>query len=74
MAISLGVLESKNNDMLNLLEKISFGLYKKYSIDMPFTWNNNNVKRRTYKNLGILAKSSINTAHCKIINKTLTPT
>ena len=44
---------------------------------MPFTWNNNNVLKeelKYIKNLGILAKSSINAAHCKIINKTLTPT
>ena len=80
MAISLGVLESKNNDMLNFVRKrfhLACSAYKKYSIDMPFTWKNNNVLKeelKYIKNLGILAKSSINAAHCKIINKTLTPT
>ena len=80
MAISLGLLESKNNDMLNFVRKrfhLACSAYKKYSIDMPFTWNNNNELKKDLKyikSLGILAKSSINAAHCNIINKALTPT
>ena len=76
MAISLGILESKNNDMLNFVRKrfhLACSAYNKYSIDMPFTWNNNNALKeelKYIKNLGILAKSSVNAAHCKIINKT----
>ena len=80
MSISLGLLESKNNDMLNFVRKrfhLACSAYKKYSIDMPFTWNNNNELKKELKyikSLGILAKSSINASHCNIINKALTPT
>ena len=75
MAISLGVLESKNNDMLNFVRKrfhLACSAYKKYSIDMPFTWNNKNELKeevKYIKSLGMCAKSSIFAAHCKIINK-----
>ena len=80
MAASLGLIESKNNDMLNFVRKrfhLACKAYKKYSIDMPYTWNNKrelNNELKYIKSLGIIAKSSIKADHCKIINKMLCPT
>ena len=79
MATSLGLLESKNNDMLNFIRKrfhLACKAYKKYSIDMPYTWNNKTELKKELqyiKSLGMTAKSSINASHCSIINKILTP-
>ena len=79
MAASLGLIESKNNDMLNFIRKrfhLACKAFNKYSIDMPYTWNNKTELKRELqyiKSLGMTAKSSINASHCSIINKALTP-
>lgn len=79
MALSLGIFDSKENDMLNFARKkfhFSCRSYGKLSIDMPYTRRNvfELKKELNYaKKIGIIAKSTVNASHCKIINETLTP-
>ena len=79
MATSLGLHDSKSNDMLNFVRKrfhIACKAYNKFSIDMPYTWNNKKelIEEVKYtKSLGMCAKSSVFASHCSTINKILTP-
>ena len=78
MRTSLGLHDSKSNDMLNFVRKrfhIACKAYNKFSIDMPYTWNNKKelIQEVKYtKSLGI-QKEPVFSSHCSTINKILTP-
>ena len=80
MALSLGLVDTRGNEMLDFIRKrfhLACQAYGKLSIDMPYTWNNLKELKKEIshiKNLGIIAKSTINANHCKVINDLLTPT
>ena len=79
MALSLDLLDVKNNEMLDFIRKrfhLACKAYGKLTIDMPNTWGSvNDLKKELIhiKKLGILSKSTVKASHCKIINKFLTP-
>lgn len=79
MVVSLNAPRKKNNEILNHVRSVfhiaccSVGIT---SIDMPYTFTDDEgVKLQTMlaKDIGMLAKSTVNASHCKIINEILTP-
>ena len=79
MVVSLNAPRKKNSEILNHVRSVfhiaccSVGIT---SIDMPYTYTDNEgVKQQTMlaKDIGMLAKSTVNASHCKIINEILTP-
>ena len=79
MVVSLNAPRKKNNEILNHVRNVfhiaccSVGIT---SIDMPYTFTDDEgVKQQTMlaKDIGMLAKSTVNASHCKIINEILTP-
>ena len=79
MVVSLNAPRKKNSEILNHVRRVfhiaccSVGIT---SIDMPYTFTDDEgVKQQTMlaKEIGMLAKSTVNASHCKIINEILTP-
>ena len=79
MVVSLNAPRKKNSEILNHVRRLfhiaccSVGIT---SIDMPYTFTDNEgVRQQTMlaKDIGMLAKSTVNASHCKIINEILTP-
>ena len=79
MVVSLNAPRKKNSEILNHVRSVfhiaccSVGIT---SIDMPYTFTDDEgVKQQTMlaKDIGMLAKSTVNASHCKIINEILTP-
>jgi len=79
MAVSLNAPRKKNSEILNHVRRVfhiaccSVGIT---SIDMPYTFTDDEgVRQQTMlaKDIGMLAKSTVNASHCKIINEILTP-
>ena len=79
MVVSLNAPRKKNSEILNHVRRVfhiaccSVGIT---SIDMPYTFTDDEgVKQQTMlaKDIGMLAKSTVNASHCKIINDILTP-
>ena len=79
MVVSLNAPRKKNSEILNHVRRVfhiaccSVGIT---SIDMPYTFTDDEgVKQQTIlaKDIGMLAKSTVNASHCKIINEILTP-
>ena len=79
MAVSLNAPRQKNSEILNHVRRVfhiaccSVGIT---SIDMPYTFaDDEGVRQQTMlaKDIGMLAKSTVNASHCKIINEILTP-
>ena len=79
MVVSLNAPRKKNSEILNYVRSVfhiaccSVGIT---SIDMPYTFTDDEgVKQQTMlaKDIGMLAKSTVNASHCKIINEILTP-
>ena len=79
MVVSLNAPRKKNSEILNHVRRVfhiaccSVGIT---SIDMPYTFTDDEgVRQQTMlaKDIGMLAKSTVNASHCKIINEILTP-
>ena len=79
MVVSLNAPRKKNSEILNQVRSMfhiaccSVGIT---SIDMPYTFTDDEgVRQQTMlaKDIGMLAKSTVNASHCKIINEILTP-
>ena len=79
MVVSLNAPRKKNSEILNHVRRLfhiaccSVGIT---SIDMPYTFTDDEgVRQQTMlaKDIGMLAKSTVNASHCKIINEILTP-
>ena len=79
MVVSLNARRKKNSEILNYVRSVfhiaccSAGIT---SIDMPYTFTDDEgVRQQTMlaKDIGMLAKSTVNASHCKIINEILTP-
>ena len=79
MVVSLNAPRKKNSEILNHVRSVfhiaccSVGIT---SIDMPYTFTDDEgVRQQTMlaKDIGMLAKSTVNASHCKIINEILTP-
>ena len=79
MVVSLNAPRKKNSEILNHVRRVfhiaccSVGIT---SIDMPYTFTDDEgVRKQTMlaKDIGMLAKSTVNASHCKIINEILTP-
>ena len=79
MVVSLNAPREKNSEILNHVRRVfhiaccSVGIT---SIDMPYTFTDDEgVRQQTMlaKDIGMLAKSTVNASHCKIINEILTP-
>ena len=79
MVVSLNAPRKKNSEILNHVRRVfhiaccSVGIT---SIDMPYTFTDDEgVRQQTMlaKEIGMLAKSTVNASHCKIINEILTP-
>ncbi len=79
MVVSLNAPRKKNSEILNHVRRVfhiaccSVGIT---SIDMPYTFTDDEgVRQQTIlaKDIGMLAKSTVNASHCKIINDKLTP-
>ena len=79
MVVSLNAPRKKNSEILNHVRRVfhiaccSVGIT---SIDMPYTFTDDEgVRQQTMlaKDIGMLAKSTVNAGHCKIINEILTP-
>ena len=79
MVVSLNAPRKKNSEILNHVRRVfhiaccSVGIT---SIDMPYTFaDDEGVRQQTMlaKDIGMLAKSTVNASHCKIINEILTP-
>ena len=79
MVVSLNAPRKKNSEILNHVRSVfhiacrSVGIT---SIDMPYTFTDDEgVKQQAMlaKDIGMLAKSTVNASHCKIINEILTP-
>ena len=79
MVVSLNAPRKKDSEILNHVRRVfhiaccSVGIT---SIDMPYTFTDDEgVRQQTMlaKDIGMLAKSTVNASHCKIINEILTP-
>ena len=79
MSVSLNAPRQKNSEILNHVRNLfhiaccSAGIT---SIDMPYTFTDDEgVRQQTIlaKDIGMVAKSSVNASHCAIINEILTP-
>ena len=79
MAVSLNAPRQKNSEILNHVRSLfhiaccSAGIT---SIDMPYTFTDDEgVRLQTIlaKDIGMVAKSTVNASHCAIINEILTP-
>lgn len=79
MAVSLNAPRQKNSEILNHARSIfhiaccSIGIT---SIDMPYTFTDDEgVRKQTIlaRDIGMIAKSTVNASHCSIINEILTP-
>ena len=79
MVVSLNAPRKKNSEILNHVRRVfhiaccSVGIT---SIDMPYTFTDDEgVRQQTMlaKDIGMLAKSTVNASHCRIINEILTP-
>ena len=79
MAVSLNAPRQKNSEILNHVRSLfhiaccSAGIT---SIDMPYTFTDDEgVRQQTIlaRDIGMVAKSTVNASHCAIINEILTP-
>ncbi len=79
MSVSLNAPRQKNSEILNHVRNLfhiaccSAGIT---SIDMPYTFTDDEgVRQQTIlaKDIGMVAKSTVNASHCAIINEILTP-
>ena len=79
MVVSLNAPRKKNSEILNHVRSvfhIACCSVEITSIDMPYTFTDDEgVRQQTMlaKDIGMLAKSTVNASHCKIINEILTP-
>ena len=80
MTISLNAPRLKNSKILNYVRErfhVACCAADVISIDMPYTWTDDEgVKRQTElaRDIGMSSKSTVNSSHCGIINRIFSPT